>query len=146
MPHQIANDLGIDPLDGRKLSRPVVAKMRPGEPGGFMRLPLGRHAVSGRTGENRLTRASGHFPSVILRRSFFVNHAAGDGSVGVDAAIAEEGPIAANLFQMAQVNFADQDFLFVMRCFCQNSTERIAEERSSPELESLAGSRIAADV
>src|SRR6266478_9878891 len=85
-------------------------------------------------------------PSVILRRSFFVNHAAGDGSVGVDAAIAQEGPIAANLFQMAQVNLAKQDFFFVMRCFCQHSTERIAEERSSPELESLAGSRIAADV
>src|SRR6266403_762734 len=47
---------------------------------------------------------------------------------------------------MAQVNLAKQDFFFVMRCLCQHSTERIAEERSSPELESLAGSRIAADV
>src|SRR5712692_11201890 len=88
MPHQIANDLGIDPLDGLKLSRPVVAKMGPGEPGGFVRLPLGRHAVSGCTGENRLTRASGHLSPVIFRPSFSVEHAAGDGSVAIDAAIA----------------------------------------------------------
>src|SRR5713226_6935762 len=83
---------------------------------------------------------------VIFCRSLPVNHAAGDGSVGVDAAIAQEGPIAANLFQVAQVNFAEQDFFFVMRCVCQHSPERIAEERSSPELESLAWCRIAADV
>src|SRR2546425_8789438 len=82
---------------------------------------------------------------VIFRQSFSVEQAASDGSVGVDAAVAQEGPIASSLFQVAQVNFADQDFFFVVRCFCQHLTERIAEERSSPELESLAGRRIAAD-
>src|ERR1700694_722501 len=59
MPRQVANDFGIDPWDRIDLARPVAAKMRPGEPCGFMRLPLGRHAISlcgGEFGVNRARR------------------------------------------------------------------------------------------
>ena len=46
MPGQVADDFGIDPRDRVELTRPVAAKMRPGEPCGFMRLPFGGHVVS----------------------------------------------------------------------------------------------------
>src|SRR5260370_25011960 len=45
MPRQVADDFGIDPWDRIELARPVAAKVRPGEPRGFMRLPFGGHAV-----------------------------------------------------------------------------------------------------
>jgi len=41
---KIANDFRVDPRDRFKLSRPVVAIVRPGQPGSLVRLPLGRHA------------------------------------------------------------------------------------------------------
>src|SRR5579863_2283614 len=43
---QMADDLGINPGNRLKLSRPVAVEMRPGEPGGGVRLPLGGHAVA----------------------------------------------------------------------------------------------------
>ena len=36
-----------------------------------------------------------------------VDKAAGDGSVAVDAAVAEKGPVAADVFQGLQVDIAD---------------------------------------
>ena len=47
---QMADDLGIDPGDWRELARPVGAVVRPGQPGGGVRLPLGGHAVAERGG------------------------------------------------------------------------------------------------
>ena len=51
---EVADNLRIYPLDRLELARPVIAKMRPGEPRGFMRLPLGGHAIARFSGKNRL--------------------------------------------------------------------------------------------
>ncbi len=40
------NDLSVDPRDGLEFAGPVFAIVRPGEPCGLVRLPLGRHAVA----------------------------------------------------------------------------------------------------
>src|ERR1700704_2710606 len=74
-----------------------------------------------------------------------IQQSAGDGSVGVDAAIAKEGPVAADVFQVVQVHFAEQNHFFVVRRFGYHAAKGIAKEGASPELESLARSGIAAD-
>ena len=43
---EMADDLGVDPGNGRELARPVVAVVRPGDPGRLVRLPFGGHAVA----------------------------------------------------------------------------------------------------
>src|ERR1019366_6720132 len=78
--------------------------------------------------------------------SLSVNHATGDGSVTVDAAVAQEGPVAANLLQLMQVYFAEQNFFLIVRSFGEHAPEGIAEERPSPEFEAFAGRGIAANV
>ena len=65
MPRQIADDLGIDPRNRLELPRPVAVEMRPGKPGGRVRLPLGRHAVAERGGKLWTWRWLGHFPSIM---------------------------------------------------------------------------------
>ncbi len=45
-PRQVADNLGIYPGDGGEFSRPVAAVVRPGQPGGSVRLPFGGHAVA----------------------------------------------------------------------------------------------------
>ena len=45
---------------------------------------------------------------------FLINYAAGDWPVGVDAAVAQERPIAANVFERFQIDIADQDFLAIV--------------------------------
>ena len=74
MPCQRADDLGIDPLDRFEFPRPVGAEVRPGEPGGYVWLPLGGHAVSLCGGEKFGTRSGllagysfCHFRPVIFR-------------------------------------------------------------------------------
>lgn len=42
---EMAGDLGVDPGNGLKFSRPVFGVMRPGDPGGGVGSPLGGHAV-----------------------------------------------------------------------------------------------------
>ena len=44
--HQQADDFGIDPRDGLELAGPIFTVVRPGKPGGLVRLPLGGHAVA----------------------------------------------------------------------------------------------------
>ena len=41
---EMANDFGVDPGDGLKLAGPVFRIVRPGDPCGGVRLPLGGHA------------------------------------------------------------------------------------------------------
>ena len=41
-----AHDLRIEPGDGLEFSGPVLGIVGPGEPGGFVRFPFGRHAVA----------------------------------------------------------------------------------------------------
>ena len=43
---EMAHDVGIDPGNRREFAGPVGALVRPGEPGGFVRLPFGGHAVA----------------------------------------------------------------------------------------------------
>jgi hypothetical protein len=42
---EMTNDLAVDPRDGLEFAGPVVGVMRPGDPGGGVRSPLGGHAV-----------------------------------------------------------------------------------------------------
>ena len=42
---EVADDLGVDPGDGLELAGPVFGVVRPGDPGGGVRRPLGGHAV-----------------------------------------------------------------------------------------------------
>src|SRR5262249_46857449 len=57
--HEMAHHLAVDPRDGRELPRPVTPLVRPGEPGGGVRLPFGRPAVAerGRRARPRCGRA-----------------------------------------------------------------------------------------
>ena len=41
---KFAHDLAVDPRNGLEAARPVVFVVRPGDPGGFVRFPLGGHA------------------------------------------------------------------------------------------------------
>ena len=50
---QVADDIGEDPRDGVEFSWPVRAIVRPRQPCGLVRLPLGGHAVAERTGRGR---------------------------------------------------------------------------------------------
>ena len=45
---EVADDFGVDPGDGLEFSGPVLGVVRPGDPGGGVRSPLGGHAVVGR--------------------------------------------------------------------------------------------------
>ncbi len=47
---QVPDDLGVDPGDRRELAGPVVAVVRPGDPGRRVRLPFGGHAIAERGG------------------------------------------------------------------------------------------------
>src|SRR5712692_8180990 len=78
--------------------------------------------------------------------SLSVKHAAGDGSVAVAAPVAQEGPVAADILQLMQVNFAKQNFFLVVRSFGEHAAEGVAEKRPSPEFEPFTWHRIAADV
>src|SRR5882724_9151013 len=82
----------------------------------------------------------------IFRESLPVNQPTGDRSIGIDAAVTQEGPVAADIFEVSQVHFAEQDLFFVMRSFGDDATKRVTKEGSSPEFEAFSGNRIAADV
>jgi hypothetical protein len=43
---KMADDIGKDPGDGLKLSRPIIAVVRPGQPGSGVRLPFRGHAIA----------------------------------------------------------------------------------------------------
>jgi hypothetical protein len=55
--------------------------------------------------------------------------------IGVDAAVAKEGPVAAGFFALRWVAFDYQNFFFVVRSFGEDAAEGICNERVSPELE-----------
>src|SRR5258706_8377491 len=70
----------------------------------------------------------------------------GDWRVRIDSAVAEEWPVAADVFEGFQVDVAHQNFFLVLRGFSQHAAEGIAEEGCAPEFQSLAGGGLAADV
>ncbi len=55
-----------------------------------------------------------------------IDQPAGDAAIAVDAAIAQEGPIAPDVFQRLQVDFTYQDLFFVVRGLCNDPPEGIA--------------------
>src|SRR5580698_2530070 len=122
----MANNFRIDPADRLELARPVVFVMRPGQPGSRVRFPFGGHAQVASHG--------------------LVDQTIGDGSVAVDAAVTQKRPVAANVFERANVHFAQQNLFFIMRCLGDHPSEGIAQERSAPEFEASTGSGPAADV
>src|SRR5207249_12088830 len=56
---------------------------------------------------------------------FSIDHPAGDLGVAVDAAVAQEGPVAAGVFHGAQVNFSHQSLFLVVLRFDYHPAERI---------------------
>src|SRR5258707_14872509 len=63
----------------------------------------------------------------------FAQPAIQNGAVGVDAAVAEEGPVAACVFAFCRVALDDEDFLFIVGGFGDDLAERIGDEGISPE-------------
>ena len=57
-----------------------------------------------------------------------IDQAIGNRRVGVDSAVAQERPVAANFLESFQVDFADQDFFAVVRGFGEDAAEGIAEK------------------
>src|SRR5438105_10458665 len=72
--------------------------------------------------------------------------AMGNRAVAINAAIAQEGPIAPDLFHRLQINLADQYLFFIVQAFGQHLSKGIAQERSAPEFQSGAGRRLAAHI
>ena len=63
----------------------------------------------------------------------------GDRGVGVDAAVAEERPVAAGLLLELRVALGEEDLLGVAAGPGEDAAERVGQERAAPELEAAAG-------
>src|SRR5439155_22641358 len=68
-----------------------------------------------------------------------VEQALGDRRVGVDAAVAEEGPVAPYLLLVGEVALDDEHLLGAARGRLQHDAEGITRERRAPELEPAVG-------
>ncbi len=69
-----------------------------------------------------------------------------DGSIGVDAAVTQEGPVAARVFEQPQVDFAYENLFLIVRGFGDHTPEGVGEERSAPEFQTRPFNAIAAHV
>jgi hypothetical protein len=58
--------------------------------------------------------------------------------IRVDAPVAQEGPVAANFLHAVRIALGDQDFVFARRGLRDDLSERIGDERRSPEFETLS--------
>ncbi len=67
-------------------------------------------------------------------------------AVGVDAAVAEEGPVAANLLLQLDVHLGEEDLFLVVAGLGDDAAEGIGDEGAAPELEARAVDCAAADV
>src|SRR5438270_1979003 len=67
-------------------------------------------------------------------------------AVTINAAVAQERPVAADIFKMLQIALADQDFFLVVRGFYDDPPEGIAKKRSAPKFQAFALGTIAANV
>ena len=98
-----------------ELARPGLAVVRPGKPGGRVRLPLGRHAIAERCGrvgggsvaDVQCATCGGMASVQIAFRQV---------AVGVDAAVAEERPVRAHDVDLVEVALDQQRLLVVVRC------------------------------
>ncbi len=75
-----------------------------------------------------------------------IEKALGDGRVGVDAAVAQEGPVAARVFKEREIDFAEEDFFRIVRGLGDDAAEGIGQKAAAPELEAGALGAIAEDV
>ena len=67
-----------------------------------------------------------------------IEKAAADGRIGVDAAVAEERPVAARVFKQREIDLANQDFLLFVRSLRNDAAEGIGKEAAAPELQARA--------
>src|ERR1022692_3546657 len=67
-----------------------------------------------------------------------IDHPLHDGSVGVDTAVAQEGPVAAHAFDHARVAFHDQRLIGIAG-LGEQAALRVGNEGTAPELEAAAG-------
>src|SRR5579862_5337965 len=65
--------------------------------------------------------------------------------VGIDAAVAEERPIAARFFDLRRVTFNDQDFFLLGGTFGEDTAKWIGDEGMSPEFQAAFGRALEAD-
>ena len=106
-------------LDERKLvRRPGIGAVRPGEPDGVLRCPFCGPVVTLHTDG----------------RESLVEEALGDGCVGVDTAVAEEGPDAAVVFEGLEVDIVVEDGLVVDRGDIDYLSIVVGDEGLTPEL------------
>src|SRR5262249_16211627 len=75
-----------------------------------------------------------------------INHPAGNGRIAVNPPVAQKRPVAADFFQSFQVHFTYKNFFFTVRGVSDDPPERIGQERSAPELESIPGRAVSANV
>src|SRR6476646_7794930 len=68
-----------------------------------------------------------------------------DVRIRVNAAVAQEGPIAAHLLHAAAAALDDEHLLAVVRRARQHLPERVADERRPPELQPAARVALVAD-
>ena len=66
--------------------------------------------------------------------------------VGVDAAVAEEGPVLAGDFDEFGVQVGDQDLFFVVAGLGEDAAEGVGDEAATPELDAGCGCVVAGAV
>src|ERR1700680_4365801 len=81
-----------------------------------------------------------------LTRLLSVEKAARNRRIRINPAVAQERPVAADVFEGLQVNISDKNFFAVVRCLGDDAAEGIAKKRAAPELEPMTRSRLAAHV
>src|ERR1043166_3278666 len=69
-----------------------------------------------------------------VRVASFVDEALRDPGVSIDAPVAQERPVLAGFFDFAEVAFRDEHLFLVVRRLGDDFAERIAHERTTPEL------------
>src|SRR5271154_5294012 len=63
-------------------------------------------------------------------------------TIGIDAAIAQERPIAPRLFLQLWIDFRDQNLFLVARGFFQEFAEGIGDEAATKKLDAVAGGAV----
>jgi len=84
-----------------------------------------------RFGKRKIWRCEGNQASI--------DHPSRDIAVGVNAAVAEEGPMAADFFQPFQIAGHDQGFFGLVIRALEEAAERIADEGRAPEFQTAVG-------
>src|SRR5258708_16466974 len=63
----------------------------------------------------------------------FAQPAIQDGSVGVDAAIAKEWPVATSVFALGGIALDDEEFFLIVGSFGDDLAKRMGDEKIAPE-------------